>query len=124
MYEKQEIVTIIQNFYRKLYKQALSDAGYQRDSREQILNVGSEKISEIDTSELETALKSMKNFKVPSKKIPHYGRNAERRKSNTEKINSHLTQYRQVSRGSPHSRCMQCNNIKRGKKLDFYQSIQ
>lgn len=32
---KQEIVTIIQNFYRKLYKQKMSDAGYQSMTHDQ-----------------------------------------------------------------------------------------
>lgn len=60
VYEKQKIVTIIQNLYKKLYEQEMLDAGYNRYSRAQILNVGSEEIPNIDTKE---AVKSMKKRK-------------------------------------------------------------
>lgn len=64
-HQKKTDITIIENFYRKLYSTSVSKLDHMANrSRKNILNVGSEEIPEIDKNELRTALKKMKNKKT------------------------------------------------------------
>ncbi|XP_071577202.1 craniofacial development protein 2-like [Temnothorax nylanderi] len=63
--ERDRIAEIIENFYRRLYSQSAPNPNQQGRPRQTILNVGSEDLPAIDKSELEAALKQLRNNRAP-----------------------------------------------------------
>lgn len=59
--EKDRIAEVIENFYRRLYSQSVPNPNQQERPRRMVLNVGSEDLPTIDKSELEAALKQLRN---------------------------------------------------------------